>query len=44
MIVAVILVITSNDVIDIILNFTALNFISALDDVAFEFSLSGKYG
>ena len=34
----------SNDVIELILNFTALNFISALDEVAFKFAKSGKYG
>jgi len=44
MVVAIILVFISNDVIEVILNFTALNFISALDDVAFEFAKSGKYG
>lgn len=38
------LVFSSDDVIDIILNFTALNFISTLDDLAFEFAGSGKYG
>lgn len=32
------------DVIDIILNFTAVNFISAFDDVAFELAQDGKYG
>eukprot|EP00533_Pseudo-nitzschia_delicatissima_P000291 CAMPEP_0116094616 /NCGR_PEP_ID=MMETSP0327-20121206/9229_1 /TAXON_ID=44447 /ORGANISM="Pseudo-nitzschia delicatissima, Strain B596" /LENGTH=1039 /DNA_ID=CAMNT_0003586237 /DNA_START=100 /DNA_END=3219 /DNA_ORIENTATION=- len=42
--VAFILVFTSDNVIDVILNFTALNFISALDEVAFEFAKSGKYG
>ena len=41
---AFVLVVSSSSVIDIILNFTALNFISALDDVAFEFAESGKYG
>ena len=43
-IVAVILVFTSSTVIEVILNFTALNFISALDNVAFEFAKDGKYG
>lgn len=38
------LVITTADVIDIILNFTAVNFISAFDDVAFELAQWGKYG
>ena len=42
--VAVILVLTSANVIEVILNFTALNFISALDDVAFEFAKQGRYG
>jgi hypothetical protein len=40
----VLLVITTSDVIDIILNFTAVNFISAFDDVAFELAQWGKYG
>lgn len=38
------LVVTTTDVIDIILNFTAVNFISAFDDVAFELAQFGKYG
>jgi len=38
------LVMTSSDVIDIILNFTAVNFISAMDDVAFRLATWGKYG
>jgi len=42
--VAFILVFTSDNVIDVILNFTVLNFISALDEVVFEFAKSGKYG
>ncbi len=42
--VAFFLVFTSDNVIDVILNFTALNFISALDEVAFEFAKAGKYG
>ena len=42
--VALMLVISSSNVIDIILNFTAVNFISALDDVAFYLAKWGKYG
>jgi hypothetical protein len=38
------LVVTTSDVIDIILNFTAVNFISGFDDVAFELAIWGKYG
>ncbi len=38
------LVMTSSDVIEIILNFTAVNFISELDDKAFERALEGDYG
>jgi hypothetical protein len=39
-----ILVVTSDTVIDIILNFTAMNFISELDEVAFSFAMSGEFG
>ena len=42
--VVLLLVITTADVIDIILNFTAVNFISGFDDVAFELAQWGKYG
>jgi hypothetical protein len=42
--VSLVLVFNSDSVIDIILNFTALNFISALDDVGFELAKIGKYG
>ena len=42
--VVLLLVITTADVIDIILNFTAVNFISGFDDVAFELAKWGKYG
>ena len=42
--VSIILVFNSDSVIEIILNFTALNFISALDDVGFELAKMGKYG
>ena len=42
--VALMLVITSSNVIDIILNFTAVNFISKLDDIAFYLAKWGKYG
>ncbi len=38
------LVMTSEDVIDIVLNFTAVNFISAMDDAAFDLAKDGKYG
>jgi hypothetical protein len=40
----VLLVVTTSDVIEIILNFTAVNFISGFDDVAFELAKWGKYG
>jgi len=43
-IVVLLLVINTADVIDIILNFTAVNFISGFDDVAFELAQWGKYG
>jgi len=38
------LVMTSSDVKDIVLNFTAVNFISLLDDTAFHVAKEGKYG
>jgi hypothetical protein len=38
------LIVTSDDVIDIILNFAAVNFISTLDETAFELAKWGKYG
>jgi len=38
------LIITGDDVIDIILNFAAVNYISALDEAAFELAKFGKYG
>eukprot|EP00535_Pseudo-nitzschia_heimii_P001540 CAMPEP_0197186162 /NCGR_PEP_ID=MMETSP1423-20130617/13332_1 /TAXON_ID=476441 /ORGANISM="Pseudo-nitzschia heimii, Strain UNC1101" /LENGTH=1231 /DNA_ID=CAMNT_0042637391 /DNA_START=214 /DNA_END=3905 /DNA_ORIENTATION=+ len=38
------LVIQTSDVIDIILNFAAVNFISGFDDVAFQLAQWGKYG
>jgi len=44
LLVSIILVFNSTNVIEVILNFTALNFISALDDLFFDFSKSGKYG
>ncbi len=43
-IVALLLVIQTQDVIDIILNFTAVNFVSCFDEVAFELAKAGKYG
>eukprot|EP00534_Pseudo-nitzschia_fraudulenta_P008305 CAMPEP_0201149792 /NCGR_PEP_ID=MMETSP0851-20130426/11026_1 /ASSEMBLY_ACC=CAM_ASM_000631 /TAXON_ID=183588 /ORGANISM="Pseudo-nitzschia fraudulenta, Strain WWA7" /LENGTH=880 /DNA_ID=CAMNT_0047426267 /DNA_START=109 /DNA_END=2751 /DNA_ORIENTATION=+ len=42
--VAFLLVMVSDTVVDIILNFTAVNFISNLDDVAFELAKSGHLG
>jgi Leucine-rich repeat (LRR) protein len=41
---AIFLVFISNDVVEVILNFTALNFISRLDEIGFEHAKSGKYG
>lgn len=41
---ALLLVITSYTVVDIILNFTAMNFISNLDEAAFFLALSGEFG
>lgn len=38
------LVFNSNNVIEVILNFTALNFISTLDNILFDFCKTGKYG
>ena len=38
------LVMTSSNVLDIILNFTAVNFVSQLDNIAFEVAMSGKFG
>ena len=38
--VVMLLVVTSSDVVEIILNFTALNFISVLDDVGFELGIA----
>lgn len=43
-IVVFLLVINTSDVINNILNFTAVNFISDFDDVAFEVYQGGKYG
>eukprot|EP00535_Pseudo-nitzschia_heimii_P002686 CAMPEP_0197181708 /NCGR_PEP_ID=MMETSP1423-20130617/5909_1 /TAXON_ID=476441 /ORGANISM="Pseudo-nitzschia heimii, Strain UNC1101" /LENGTH=1031 /DNA_ID=CAMNT_0042632005 /DNA_START=209 /DNA_END=3304 /DNA_ORIENTATION=- len=42
--VVLLLVISTTDVIDLVLNFAAVNFISAFDDVAFELAQTGKYG
>ncbi len=42
--VVLLLVINTQDVVDIILNFTAVNFISGFDDIAFELAQWGKYG
>jgi len=38
------LIVTTDDVIEIILNFAAVNFISTLDEIAFELAKWGKYG
>ena len=43
MIVTVLLVLTSNTVVDIILNFTAVNFISDLDEYAFSLAKTGEF-
>eukprot|EP00531_Pseudo-nitzschia_arenysensis_P000586 CAMPEP_0116127834 /NCGR_PEP_ID=MMETSP0329-20121206/7043_1 /TAXON_ID=697910 /ORGANISM="Pseudo-nitzschia arenysensis, Strain B593" /LENGTH=1048 /DNA_ID=CAMNT_0003621943 /DNA_START=256 /DNA_END=3405 /DNA_ORIENTATION=+ len=43
-IVVFLLVVNTSDVIDIILNFTAVNFVSDFDDIAFELCQWGKYG
>jgi len=43
-VVVLLLVISTADVIEIILNFTAVNFISGFDDVAFDLAQWGKYG
>ena len=43
-IVVLLLVIRTPDVIDIILNFAAVNFISGFDEIAFELARWGKYG
>ena len=44
MIAALLLIATTDTVIDIILNFTAINFVSTIDDYAFELALSGDFG
>ena len=41
---AILLVVTSNDVIDIVLNFAAIHFISSFDDTAYQLAESGCYG
>jgi len=38
------LIITGESVVEIILNFAAVNYISTLDEVAFELAMHGKYG
>jgi len=43
-VVVFLMVINTADVVDIVLNFTAVNFVSAFDDVAFELARWGKYG
>jgi hypothetical protein len=43
-IVTLFLIVTTNNVIEIILNFTAINFISDLDDAGFKVIKWGKYG
>jgi len=44
MFVTLLLIVTTENVIEIVLNFAAVNFISYLDDVAFRLALWGKYG
>ncbi len=41
---AMLLVVSSNDVIDIVLNFTAVHFISDFDNMAFDLAANGFYG
>ena len=43
-VVVLLVVIVSDNVLDIILNFTALNFLSELDDEAFDLARSGVFG
>eukprot|EP00536_Pseudo-nitzschia_multiseries_P012630 jgi/Psemu1/209266/e_gw1.493.44.1 len=38
------LIITSDTAVEIVLNFSAVNFISKMDNLAFNLALSGKYG
>lgn len=42
--VSFLLIITGPDVKEIVLNFTAINFISSLDDLAFDLAVKGHYG
>eukprot|EP00536_Pseudo-nitzschia_multiseries_P004607 jgi/Psemu1/10360/gm1.10360_g len=44
MLAALLLIITSETAVDIVLNFTAINFISNLDNAAFRLAILGKYG
>eukprot|EP00536_Pseudo-nitzschia_multiseries_P014915 jgi/Psemu1/216239/e_gw1.787.18.1 len=44
MVAAFLLIITSDTAVEIVLNFSAVNFISHMDNVAFMLALSGKYG
>jgi len=41
---ALVLIMTSSDVIDIVLNFTAVNLVSLFDNIGFDLAASGKYG
>ena len=41
---ALLLIVSAEDVVDIILNFAAMNFVSTLDDVTFELAESGVFG
>eukprot|EP00536_Pseudo-nitzschia_multiseries_P001898 jgi/Psemu1/182348/e_gw1.25.2.1 len=41
---AFLLVVTSDTAVDVVLNFAAVNFISELDNVAFQMALDGRYG
>mmetsp|Transcript_7253 Transcript_7253/g.21017 ORF Transcript_7253/g.21017 Transcript_7253/m.21017 type:complete len:389 (+) Transcript_7253:200-1366(+) len=43
-IVVLLLVVSTADVVDIVLNFMAVNFVSGFDDIAFELAQWGKYG
>ncbi len=41
---AILLVVTDNDVIDIVLNFAAIHFVSGFDDTAYQLAEAGCYG
>jgi len=44
MIATLLLVATSKEVVDVVLNFTAIGFVSELDDVAFDLAKTGDFG